>query len=601
MFTQQIELEAENREEALTKAYQQLQESTDLEFATDDISLELLTEEKKLWGLLGVIRVYQATIKLREASDVDGDFNLSFRPDGVYIKVFHPQGAGREVKLSEVEEVITAKEIVDVDYEKLTEALTSVDGEEVKIADRKPELDRDAEVNIEISDDQLQAYLDYIPPLGGKKYSVSEIIEQVKEAGVVYGLQEEKLQEEFVVDQELESFLIAQGEEPTSGEQGKIDLEFNTNRQDRKVNLKEDGTADFYNLNRIINVEFGDPLAEKIPPKEGTPGTAVTGEEIQPEPVEEAELPVGENVTVSQDGSLLRADMEGQVVYDKQTISVAKIHEINGNVDLSTGNIDFNGSVVVNGDIEDGMSVQAEGNVQVNGCVYNAQVEAGGQIIVKKGFIARNEGSLQATGDIKVKFVENGQVSTDSDLEVKEAIMHSKIDAGEKVIVETGKGLIVGGEVRAGIEISAKRIGSNLATPTEVAVGVTPRLRDEYNQLEEKFTAKQDKLDKVLKNISLLKKKKEKNDGLSDKKEQLLDQLIRQRFSLSQEIEDLKADKEQAATRLEKSDQARIKVQGTINPGVRITIGQVSHKLDQDNTHVQYYVEEEQIKSTSYS
>ena len=131
----------------------------------------------------------------------------------------------------------------------------------------------------------------------------------------------------------------------------------------------------------------------------------------------------------------------------------------------------------------------------------------------------------------------NGTVKAEDGLVVRDAIMHSKIDSGKKIIVNKNKGLIVGGEVRAANEIDAKIIGSNLATPTEVCVGVTPDLRDEFRNIDSDFEETQKELDMVIKYINLLKKKRKKQDGLNSKKQQLLNQLTRKRFKLASELE----------------------------------------------------------------
>ncbi|AGB40654.1 putative polymerase with PALM domain, HD hydrolase domain and Zn ribbon [Halobacteroides halobius DSM 5150] len=598
MINQKVRVEGDTKEEALTKAYQLIQQQVDKEFDKSNISLNLVKEEKRLWGLMGTKKVYQAVLKLREETDIDGDFNILIKEEGIFLEVIQPQGDGAGVSLAAIEEQITEKEIIEVDQEAVSEALT-LGQEKIKIAERKPELDRDAEINLEISDDQLKAYLDYIPALGGKKLTADEIIDQVKERGVIFGLREEEFRAKFNQDKELESFLIAQGEEPTPGEDGQLDFKFDLDRQEQKVNLKEDGTADFYNLNRIVNVESGDLLVEKIPPVEGKAGTSVKGQEMPPKPVEEAEIPVGENVSLSDDGLFLEAEMEGQVVYTNQVVSVTKIHKVNGNVNLETGNIDFNGSVIINGNIEDGMEVKATGNIHVKGCVYNAQVESGGQITINKGFIAGDKGYLKAEGDIEVKFVENGIVETKGSLIVKQAIMHSQANARKKVIVEEGKGLIVGGEIRAGIEISAKEIGSNLATPTEIGVGVTPQLRDEYNKVKSKLETKKEKLEETIKNINLLNKQEAKG-RLEGKKEQLLQQLTNQRNILSRKVKRLKTEQKELTNRLEEDVNARVKVKKTIYSGVNIMIGNQYKKIKKKNTHVQYYAGDEEIKSASY-
>ncbi len=593
----ELEITAKSRQGALEKAYQQFQEQEEKDFAKEEIELEFIKEEKGFLGIFGGEEIYKAILEVGEEG-VAGELEVIVREAGIFLTVQQPENGGEEVKLYQVEEALEEKEIVEVDYEAVSDALTR-DEEEVKIAERKPELDRDAEVEVKVSNDKLEAYLDYIPALGGEKITTEEVLERVREEGVVFGIREEEFKEEFEQEQELKEFLIAEGEEVIPGKDGEIELNFDLERKERKVNIQEDGSADFYNLDRIINVDPEDVLAKKIPPKEGELGTTVTGEEIKPDPVIEAAFKPGENVKISEDGTELISEIEGQVVKNNEQISVVDTHQVNGNVNLSTGNIDFSGSVHVKGDVEEGMEVKAEGNVTIEGSVHKADIEAEGQVIIAKGLIGGNQGKVTAKGDVEVKFIENGVVETKGSLSVKDAIMHSNIDAREEVEVTQGKGLIVGGEVRAGHEIKAVTMGSNLATPTEISVGITPQLRDEHNQIESQLKDKQSKLDETIKNINQL-KKIEKKGELTKRREELLNQLVKQRYTLSKEVEEVKSKERELSDLLEESNEARIKVEGTIYSGVTLTIGKSCTRIDNDNSYVIFYEDEGKIKSSSY-
>ncbi|OCL27111.1 polymerase [Orenia metallireducens] len=599
---EKIEIEAKNKEVALKEACRLFSEKVEDEFSLEDISIELLKEKKKLFRLFGKSKVYQATLELKEKIESkNGEFKIEVSDEGIFLIVKQPVGNGREVKMDIIEEALEKKEIVEVDYAAVSEALT-LDGEKVKIADRKYELDRDAELEFKLSKDKMKAYISHTPPLGGRKFTVDDVIEELKKEGIVFGIKREEFAEVFNPKKPLEDFLIAVGQDPVPGEDGRIDFQFDINSSEKKVNLLEDGSADFRNLGRIINVEPGDLLATKVLAVEGEPGKNVIGEDVPPPPVKDIDIPVGENVELSEDGMELTAGIEGQVVYNHDAISVLDVYTVKGDVDLSTGNIDFTGSVIVSGNVNDGMEIKSEGNVLIEGSVYGGNIEADGQIVIKKGFIGAVKGTLKAKGDINVKFIENGLVITEGDLVVQDAIMHSNIDAGNKVVVEEKKGLIVGGKVRATKEIIAKNIGSNLATPTEVSVGITPGTRDEYNNKDSLFKDKQEKLDQVIKNIKLLKDQREKNDGrLPANKQDLLNQLTRMRFSLAAEIEEIKEERKSLKAKLEEGKDGRIKVQDTIYTGVIVYIGTSVKRIDEVERFVQYYLDDEQIKSKPYS
>ena len=64
--------------------------------------------------------------------------------------------------------------------------------------------------------------------------------------------------------------------------------------------------------------------------------------------------------------------------------------EIDG-VNIKSGNVTFLGTVIVNGNVEDGYNVKASGNIEVNGAVGASRLESDGDIIVSQGIVGRDE------------------------------------------------------------------------------------------------------------------------------------------------------------------------------------------------------------------
>ncbi|ADL13122.1 FapA family protein [Acetohalobium arabaticum] len=614
----EVKLEATNEAEAIQKALEELELQKDYSRDELDIKAELIEEEKGFLGF-GAKKIYQVQVSIPEDGEEkaseeveekvefqDGEVDLIVNEEGIFIQLTPPQGNGEEVSLVQIEDLLEAKEITEVDYDQVSEALTEdIYNEPIQVAQRKPELDRDAEIGVNLKNDGMEAYLSIKPALGGKKATLERIKSALAEAGVAFGIKEQKLKdlvdEDGVLKQEIEEVLIAKGAEPVKGSPAEIDFKFDLESEERQVRELENGSVDYLNLNKINNVKPGDVLATKTPSQSGSPGTTVTGDKVEPEPVEDKSIPAGKNTKLSSDSLTLESEIEGQVIYERDKIDVVPVHTVQGDVDLSTGNIKFVGTVVIEGDVIDGMRVEAKEDIQVKGSVHAAELEAGEEILVKNGFIGKDKGELSADGDIKVKFIENGRVVTDNDLIVTEAIMHSDIDAARIIRVEN-KGLIVGGKIRAGREIEAKVVGSNLGTKTELYVGVTPELRDKYNQLKDELADYQQELEEAVKTIKYLKKKQEQNDGqLSDRDREVMGQKTRARFQTAKEIEDLKEDKESLEKRLDEGKNGRIKVQDTLHSGVKLTIGTEVKRISKKLTNVQYYIEDGEVNKGSYS
>lgn len=166
-------------------------------------------------------------------------------------------------------------------------------------------------------------------------------------------------------------------------------------------------------------------------------------------------------------------------------VFVSDLYEVE-NVDNSTGNIEFEGSVQVNGNVCSGFSVIAQGNVIVNGVVEGAFIRADGDIVIARGMNGMSKGRLEAGGNIVAKFLENSNANAAGYISA-ESILHSKVMAGSEINVNGRRGNVTGGHVCAGYKVSAKNLGANLGASTVVEVGVNPGLKAEYQTLQEEL------------------------------------------------------------------------------------------------------------------
>src|SRR5690606_8653815 len=128
-------------------------------------------------------------------------------------------------------------------------------------------------------------------------------------------------------------------------------------------------------------------------------------------------------------------------------------------VDNKVGNIDFNGSVMVRGNVLNGFRIKASGDVEVKGIVEGGYIENTGDVIVKQGIQGYNRLTINTKGSVTTKFVENAVLNVGGNV-TPEAIMHSEVSSKGNVTVLGKRGLIVGGICRARKEIRANIIGS---------------------------------------------------------------------------------------------------------------------------------------------
>ena len=133
----------------------------------------------------------------------------------------------------------------------------------------------------------------------------------------------------------------------------------------RKFVEDEHGRVDYFNLNLVQSVEKGGVICQAVPPKEGVPGRTVLNQEIPCKTGKTAALPKGRNTEASEDGTKLLAMKSGRVEFSGRGFMVKSVLEINGNVDFSSGNINFVGDVHIHGDVSSGFSIRTIGDVTI--------------------------------------------------------------------------------------------------------------------------------------------------------------------------------------------------------------------------------------------
>ncbi|MFW6386435.1 MAG: FapA family protein [Bacillota bacterium] len=597
---ERIEIEAKNKEQALKEAAEHFGEDYD----PDRISVEVLEEKS---SFLGFNKRKKYAIELKEepldqdeerilesAEDIglDGEFSIKFTEEGVFIRITAPEGGGERVDLETAHAELKKRKIEEVDDHTVREAVREADGEWYKIAPRKPELDKDAEIQVEISEDKLKAFVSYYPPLGGVNVTLLDARQRLKEENVIYGIKEDKLEEILSSSDSQKHVLIAEGDEPEPGKDAEIKYHFEE-KEESIGTEREDGSIDFYNLGLINNVEAGDVLATLKEAEPGNPGMAVTGEEVPPPEPRQKSLKPGKNVK-KQDEKTLIADVAGQVVKKNDKVEVLPVHEVNGDVDLNTGNIDFVGNVHVRGSVHEGFEVKARGNVEIRGNVSGAKITSGGEVVVHKGFIGKNKGLIEADGDVKAKFVENGEIKAGNNIEVTDAVMHSRLSAGNNIKITQKKGLLVGGSSRATSEIEVNIVGSALATDTKIAAGIDPELKNRLAELDEEIEEDNHNLLKAKKALELLENMKQKSQ-LPPNKEKTYYKLVNTQERLEDALEDKKAERERISEQMRNSTQGRIKVYQKIFPGVQIYVGNAQKHIKNETSRTMFVENEGEV------
>lgn len=435
------------------------------------------------------------------------------------------------------------------------------------------DLARNEEIVVELSIDKMLGVVSFIEPgKDGSELSEEQIKRAIAHKGIVYGIEKDTLEEIVIKRKYNYKYIIAKGKRPEVGQDGYIDYKFDrANINKVTPTLKEDGTVDYKDLGIIHNTRQDDILAVKVLPQVGEDGFNVLGEVLSGRVGKDVRIPVGKNTRVLPDKLTLVAAIDGQIEYGLESISISPTFFVDHDVDSSIGNIDFIGNVTVNGIVQSGYRIKAKGNVEVRGYVEAAHIEAGGNIILHYGIQGGDKGVLHAGGNVIAKFIQNSNVYAGEDI-ITEAILHSEVSADGEILVQKGKGTLVGGSTIAGRKIVANTIGSNMSTVTHIQIGTSKEVLNEYKNQMIRFRELREEIDKVDKSINFL-ESKAKEGTLPQDRLELLDKLIKTKQFLVTEMQRVKITCTEKEEIISCSDTGMIQIKDKVYQGVRVIIG----------------------------
>lgn len=399
---------------------------------------------------------------------------------------------------------------------------------------------RDASVTIEIDKDKMSASAEISTALGGTHLTAKAILNAAQQAGVIKGFSKEeliKLAQQAAKEPpgSIVKGEIAHGKNALNGKDGKIKLLVES-AQDRilKPKDREDGSVDMRDLGDIICVKIGDPLAQKIPPTAGVNGFTVTGEPLLPQPGNDIQLCAGNGTIISpKNQNVLVSTLVGLPRLIENGMEIDEVYKIK-NVDVSSGHIAFEGSVIIDGDVCEGMKVVASGDITIGGFVESAYLEAGGDITIGTGIIGRKQdveernikditmsANIKAKGKIYAKYCQYAEISCAS-LRIENQLMHSIIEVAEGLWLgaeDRANGKLIAGHITAGSSVNAGIVGATAGSTTIITFEKRLQtFRDKLNVIEEKLkqeSAKTTELKNAAKKLKALPKEKQNHDMLA--------------------------------------------------------------------------------------
>lgn len=344
---------------------------------------------------------------------------------------------------------------------------------------------RDGQFEVTVDADNMRATMKATPPEGeGKAVTLSDVMQHLQDRGIRQGVDHvaiRKALDDCQKDGEIVAdILIARGIEARHGEDGALQLMFSM--RDKEILIDKKDQADYRGKARFAQVNEGDLLVRIKPPTEGSAGVDIFGEPVPATPGQPVTVETGQNVERSEDGLEIHSKINGVAEYADNRVYVRPLVLIEGDVDMKTGNIEFEGEVEVRGNVKDHFSVRAGGNIMIHGRVEGSEVvSTGGGITIRQGVAGHERCYISSGKSVEARYIENATVYAAEDVTVERAILNSKVVAGGSVVAERGKGMIAGGATYAALGVTAKFVGNVNEPPTRVVLGIS---MEDYRRIE---------------------------------------------------------------------------------------------------------------------
>lgn len=451
---------------------------------------------------------------------------------------------------------------------------------------------------VKISEDDMCAWLYLMPPGTGKEnYTMEELTEFLQKNGVMEGYHHSNLAamiKKKVYEREI---VVARGQAAIEGNDGYFEYKFDP-EQYRTPRVLANGRVDYTNMSTLQNVRKGDVVAVYHHAKIGQDGYDIKGRPLQAAKVKEIPPLKGQSVYTEENPDIYLAQKDGKIEFKNGRIDIQNVHEINGDVTLITGKIEFFGDIVVNGNVEAGVVIRAGRNIEIKGTVEAVNLFAGGDIILSRGIQGAQRAKVSARGNIYADFIEHTVVMAGGNVQAN-TILNSRISADGNVLLTGKKGAIIGGYTHALLGISATEIGNDVEVRTVVHAGCE---KETYLKLQNSRTSENAVLDEI-RELSeqvtdIVRKKKAMGSGHSEVLDKKSKDIEGRLMKLKNELKEIRKDILRMEALLAKGQGAQIEVSGNICRGTVVGLGQAQMPVEHSTCFMKYYQQRGMIESS---
>ena len=429
-----------------------------------------------------------------------------------------------------------------------------------------------------------------------RRFSGKEIQSLLKENGVVFGVQEKTVEELAQGTQNYEETIVAVGVAPKDGRDGYFEYHFNPEPETKPIILPDD-SVDYNVLGKIELVKKGQLLVTYHTALPAVKGRDVLGNTM--EAYEGKDLPPLQckRCELDENGCQYYASTEGNVTVAGRTLTVTPIYVVDGDLDAATGDVDFHGDVLVQGNVFAGVTLKTTGSITVNGHVETASLFAGKDVILKNGMQGSGAGVIRAGGNVMARFLEQTRVYAGNEINTG-AILNCDVESGHNVVIAGNKGTIIGGTVSAVEQISVASIGNRAGVTTQLVIGLDCEFKSKMGEIDRLTDEYQNNMTDAAKALDRLTYQLKAQPGNPKLKQEKAEQM-RRKINYQLKLQEISEKREQLIDINRRSAEGKIIVNGIANVGCVIIINGVREALHSEYRNITFKKGRQEIKITS--
>lgn len=441
-------------------------------------------------------------------------------------------------------------------------------------------LNINATIELHVDADSMSLWADFLPSSqNGSNLVLDQVEKKLSQMNIYSGIKWEVIKdciEKCNIEKKASnSILIASGLPP----EDYIPPHIKINPELKTANIEGDSSIDYKEISPFIMVKRFDVIAISVSEKLGKSGYNVYGDELPAGIKKQKKITPGKNI-VDLKGKYIAA-LDGKFEQNGLAFQVNNVLEVKSDVDYRTGNIRFDGDVIVNGSILNGFIVEAGGSLFCRKTLDASSIIVQSDLIVGFGIIGRNKGKVISKGGVKSKFVESCYIEAEKSIVVKTAVMNSIINTRESLILGK-RGVVVGGKMTAQNGLDVYQLGSERGPKTEIVCGIDFTIRNRIEWIKNKSVELTFQLQAVEKALKVNLNKRSQLENIKN--------------SLKVSLLKLSEAAMSCISQLDKNEDAKVIVHGSVFPDTYIEINHVSFLVTCELSAVEFSLDKHKGK-----